>query len=143
MARFDQHYPAHFQEGLAPFAVCEQWYFARRLPHRNWTEDITEHLAQKVAAACAHRTMLANLLNQCAMLLSAWDGPVPEAVHEALGMDPLLLMQASLTQQAAAIAQGAGLAPDRLAEVFRVVRFGDPASIFEACGFDTLGGVPQ
>jgi len=136
MARFDLPYPEHFEEGLHPFAVCEQWYFARRLSEQNHAEDVTDHLDRKIAAGRAHGTMLANILNQCRMLLVAWDGPVPEGARAAFEGDPGPLVAAFLAQQAAAVAEAAGLGPGRLAEAFRVVRFGDLAGVFEALGFD-------
>ena len=140
MARFDLPYPEHFEEGLKPFAVCEQWYFARRLPECNHVEDVTDYMEQKVAAGCAHRTMLANILNQCRMLADAWDGPVPDGAREAFESDPGPLVGAFLMQQAAQVAQEAGLGENRLGEAYRVVRFGDMAGVFDGLGFDITPG---
>jgi LmbE family N-acetylglucosaminyl deacetylase len=136
IARFDLPYPEHFEEGLKPFAVCEQWYWARRLPETNHVEDITEYIGQKIDAGCAHRTMLDNILNQCRLLVDAWDGPVPDGAREALASDPRSLVEAFLTQQALQVGEEGGLGPGRLGEAFRVVRFGDMAGVFEGLGFD-------
>lgn len=140
IARFDLPYAEHFEEGLEPFAVCEQWYYARHLSEQNHVEDVTEYLDKKIAAGLAHGTMIANILNQCRLLLDAWDGPVPEAAPAAFGADPAPLLGAFLRQQAAQTAQDAGLEKGRFAEAYRVLRFGDMAGVFEALGFDmTIG----
>lgn len=137
MARFDLTYPEHFAEGLKPFAVCEQWYYARHPVEHNHVEDVTEYMEKKIAAVAAHRTMLDNMMHQWRMLADSYDGPVPEGVRAALDGDPQALLEKLLTQQAADRARAGGLAEGRFAEVFRVARFGDMAGLFEALGFDT------
>lgn len=136
MGRFDLPYPEHYYEGLKPFAVCEQWYYARHPAENYYAEDVTDYMDKKIAATVAHKTMLANMMNQCRMLVDAWDGPVPEGAREAFNADPAPLFAKLLTEQAADIAKRAGLPVGRLAEAFRVVRFGDFAGLFERMGFD-------
>jgi LmbE family N-acetylglucosaminyl deacetylase len=136
MARFDLTYPEHFAEGLKPFAVCEQWYYARHPTEYNHTEDITEYMEQKIRAVGAHRTMIDNMMNQWRMLMEVYEGPVPESARNAFSSDPLPLLEKLLTQRAAELACAGGLADGRLAEVFRVTRFGDMAGLFEALGFE-------
>ena len=134
IGRFDLPYPEHFEEGLEPFAVCEQWYYARRLSEQNHVEDVTDFMEKKIAAGCAHGTMLANILNQCRMLADAWDGTVPEGARAAFEGKPGPLVAGFLSQQAMAVAREAGLEEGRMAEAFRVVRFGDMAGVFEGLG---------
>jgi len=133
VGRFDQNHPEHFDEGLAPVAICEQWYFARRLPEQNHAEDVTGYLEKKIDAACAHEPMINHIRNQCRMLLEAWGGPVPDAVS-VLDGDSRPLLAGFLHQQAAAVAEAAGLGEGQFAEAFRRVRFGDLAGVLEGLG---------
>ena len=84
--------------------------------------------------------MLDNILNQCRLLVDAWDGPVPDGAREAFASDPRSLVEVFLRQQAQRVGEEGGLGEGRLGEAFRVVRFGDMAGVFEGLGFDVSPG---
>jgi LmbE family N-acetylglucosaminyl deacetylase len=127
---FDKHYPEHVAEGLAPFSVCERWYFARTLPKVTHYEDVTATIERKVDAMCAHREMMRNLINQYQLQLRTWGKQVPWLAQSMDGdLKPLLGM--FLTAQAKELAEAAGWDPEvRLAEAFRVERFGGLEPLF-------------
>jgi len=127
VSRFDLHHPEHFVEGLEVHAVCEQWYFARRLPEENHVEDVTEYMEQKVDAFAAHRTMVANIMNMHRLQLQTWGRRVG-LIDDG---DPRELLDLALRRQAAAVAQRHGLPSGRLAEAFRLVRFGAWEEMFQ------------
>lgn len=128
---FDLHYPEHFAEGLAPFSPCERWYFGRCLPDANHAEDITDYLEARVAALCAHRTMMRNTLNQLVLQMRTWGrrSPLLEAVMDG-DMSPLA--EQILGGAAAEAAKTFGLPEGRYAEIFRRERFGDLEVFLEA-----------
>ncbi len=120
---FDLHHPEHFAEGLAPFSVCERWYFARRQPEVNRAEDVTEFMEKRIAAFCAHNTMATNIFNQVRLqLLTA--GRRSQLIEDAIAGDKSALLGMALMEEAAAHASAHGLPEGRLAEVFRMERFG-------------------
>jgi len=128
---FDLHHPEHFKEGLEPFSVCERWYFGRPVSDQNHAEDITDFFQQRVAALAAHHTMMQNTINQLALQLRTYGrrSPVLEAAMQG---DMEQLVMGVLYGQAAETAQAANLGEGRLAEAFRVVRFGDMEDMIEA-----------
>ncbi len=140
VATFDLHHPEHFAEGLAPFAVCEHWYFARQPPAVNALVDITDHIAAKAAALATHRTMVRNILEGIRLQLRTFGRQWP-ALEQAQQGDPTPLLEQSLTLQAAAVAQAGGLPEGRLAEAFRVTRFGDLEDFVRAAT-EPLPGTP-
>lgn len=129
-ACFDKHYPGHLAVGLEPFAVCERWYFARRLPEVTHYEDVTEFLERKIDAFCAHRTMVANLVNMTALQVDTWGRRVP-LLETARAGDPRPFLAAGIEAQAEEHARAAGFAADRRAEAFRLVRFGRWERLFQ------------
>ncbi len=130
VAAFDLHHPEHFGEGLAPFSVCERWYFASQLAHPNHVEDVSAHMHRRVAALCAHRTMMANLTNSFRLKLATWGRRMDWL--ERSKDDPRELIATFLQAQARAIAAKHGLAEGTLAEEFRLVRFGALEKLFQA-----------
>lgn len=120
---FDLHHPEHFSEGLKPFAVCERWYYGRNLTGRNHFEDITAQLERKISALCAHELEMRNLVNQLRLQAETWGRRVP-AFEEAFAGDLRPLITQWLHLKGDAEARAAGLAEGRVAESFRLVRFG-------------------
>jgi LmbE family N-acetylglucosaminyl deacetylase len=139
---FDKHYPEHFAEGLEPFSVCERWYFARQLPQTTHYEEVSKTIERKILAVCAHREMMRNTINQSILQLKNWGKEVPW-LRESMesNMQPLLGM--FMQEQAKAVAIQAGWDPEtRLAEAFRLVRFGDMEPLFQMMA-QPLEGVEQ
>lgn len=138
---FDLHYPEHFAEGLAPFAVCERWYFARRLPETNQVIDTTDHAAAKVNALCANATMLRNVLRMSTLQLETWGKRVP-MLDAAMDGALAPVLAEVIRQQDAAAAAAHGLPEGRLAETFRLVRFGPMEPLFQALAEPIPGAPP-
>lgn len=120
---FDLHHPEHLAEGLKPFSVCERWYYGRNLPGRNYFIDITDQFERKIAALCAHDTMMRNLVNQLRLQAQTWGRRVP-VLEEAFTGDLRPLLTQWMTLKGEAEAYAGGLPAGRLAESFRLVRFG-------------------
>ena len=141
VSTFDKHHPEHFEEGLAPFSVCERWYFGRDLPSANHVEDVTEHIETCINALCAHKTMMRNTVNQLKLQAQTWGRRVPvidAAVDGAL--HPLL--EQFLMARAHTVAQSAGLPEGQYAELFRLERFGDLEPLMQALGEPIDGARP-
>ena len=130
VAAFDKHYPQHFAEGLAPYAVVERWYFARKHVEPNRAEDISETIERKIAALCAHRTQIKHMLRQYQMQLEAW-GKRVGWVDESYEGDHREIVATFLQEQANAVARQFGLGEGRMGELFRYVRFGDLEELFQ------------
>ena len=132
VACFDKHHPEHFAEGLAPFSVCERWYFARRLRDTTHYEEVSATIDRKIDALCAHREMMRNTVNQYLLQLQTWGRRAAwlEAARDG-DLRPALSM--FLHEQAKAHAAAAGWDADVYrAEPFRRERFGDLDALFEA-----------
>ena len=141
VSRFDLHHPEHFDEGLKPFAVCEQWYFARQLRDVTRVVDVTDTIDRRIRAFVAHKTMVRNILNMQRLQLETWGRSVP-ALEEAFESDPLPLLDAALRAQAERVGRENGLPDARLGEAFRIVRFGAWEEMFRAQG-EPIQDVPQ
>jgi len=138
---FDKHYPEHFAEGLEPFSVCERWYFARQLPQATHYEDVSTSMEQKILAVCAHREMMRNTINQSRLQLKTWGKRVPWLDDAMQGdLRPLLGMVMQEQGKAAAIAAGWD-GEVKLAEAFRLVRFGDMEGLFQLMAVPLEGAV--
>ena len=123
VSNFHLHHPEHLKEGYVPHAVCERWYFARVPFNPNYAVDITGYFEQKVAALCANDKQVRNTLHQIQLQLKTWGRRVL-AIDEAISGDVRLLIEKLLRQHCAEVAEAHGMEPGRLAEVFRVNRFG-------------------
>jgi LmbE family N-acetylglucosaminyl deacetylase len=141
VASFDLHHPEHFVEGLEPFSVCERWYFARELAHPNRVEDVSRHMHRRVAAMCAHRTMLTNMINGYRLQLRTWGRRVKWLDEWATG-DPHELVATFLQAQARAIGEKYGLPQGSLAEEYRLVRFGGLEELFQRMSEPIPGAAP-
>ena len=130
---FDKHHPEHFDEGLAPFSVCERWYFGRHLPGANHIEDVTDHMEACIAALCAHKTMMANTINQLRLQAYTWGKTVP-VIGAAVEGDLRPLLEQFLMARAHTIAVEGGLPQEHLGELFRLDRFGDMEPLMQALG---------
>lgn len=139
---FDKHYPEHFKEGLAPFSVCERWYFARQLPNVTHYEEISKTIEKKIEALCAHREMMRNTINQYRLQLKTWGKHVPWLEESMEGdMRPLLAM--FLQEQAKGVAEAAGWDTEtHLGEAFRLERFGDLEPLFQLMAEPLEGAEP-
>jgi len=140
VSAFDLHHPEHFREGLAPFCVCERWFFAREFVKANYAEDVTEFIGKKIDAMNAHREMIKNMLNRYVLQLRTWGKRVP--LLEGAKNDPRGLLEAFLTEQAKAVAAEFKLGDGRLAEKFRLERFGDLEGLFQLFSEPIPGAPP-
>ena len=130
-AQFDKHHPEHLAEGLLPHGCFERWYFGRSVQQVTSVIDIAATIDRKVAAACAHATMMRNFMQQLQMQAHTGGWRI-DAVDQALSSDdvePLLnrLVRAGSAQV------GARHGLD-VAEEFRVVRFGGLQPLLDALG---------
>ncbi len=128
---FDKHHPEHFEEGLAPFSVCERWYFGRNLPGANHAEDVSEYLEKKVEALCAHREMMRNTINQLRLQAQTFGRRLP-LLDMAMEGDLRPLLALVMQEQANAVARTFNLGEGRMGEVFRLERFGDMEEFVQA-----------
>jgi hypothetical protein len=110
-------------EGLMPHAVCERWYYARVPFHPNHAEDITSTIERKIEALCAHDEMLRNTLHQMQLQLKTWGRHVP-MIDAGITGDFKPLIADLLRSEAAETGKAFGFPQGRMAEVFRVNRFG-------------------
>lgn len=132
VSAFDLHHPEHFRDGLAPFSVCERWYFARHPQGINHVVDVTETISRRVEALAANKTMLRNILESQRLQLASWGRVVP-LIEDAIAGDPRPILDMVLRAGARKIAVEHGLGLGRLGEAFRLVRFGDMEELFQAC----------
>jgi len=123
VSNFHLHHPEHLKEGLTPHAVCERWYYARTPFHANQVEDITDTIERKIEALCAHDEMMRNTLHQLQLQLKTWGRHVP-VIDASIQGDLKPLVRDLVRSDALATAREFGLPEGRLAEVFRVNRFG-------------------
>jgi N-acetylglucosamine malate deacetylase 1 len=130
---FDLHHPEHFKENLKPFSVCERWYYGRELMHPNHYEDITEFAKNKIDALMCHKTAMKNLLSQYKLQLETW-GKKVALVDHSMNVDMTFLMNVYITEQAKAAAKNFKLEEGRMAESYRLVRFGDLEELFQLSG---------
>jgi LmbE family N-acetylglucosaminyl deacetylase len=141
VSNFHLHHPEHLKEGYLPHCVCERWYFARVSVDPNYAVDITPYIDQKIDAFCAHDKMVRNTIHQIQLQLNTWGRRVP-AVDAALKGDVRPLAAEFLKKGAAHAARQFGMGEDRLAEVFRVNRFGAWEEYFQAAS-QPLPGEPE
>jgi LmbE family N-acetylglucosaminyl deacetylase len=130
-SQFDKHHPEHLGEGLRPHGCFERWYFGRPVGDVTDIVDITSTLDRKVAAACAHRTMMTNFANQLVLQASTggWDLPMARDVAE--GGDVRAFLEPLVRGGAARTGERHGGAP---VEEFRIVRFGGLQALLDAKG---------
>jgi LmbE family N-acetylglucosaminyl deacetylase len=138
---FDLHYPQHFDEGgVTPFSVCEQWYYGRNLPGANYIEDVTDYIEASLDALCAHDMMMRNLVSQLRLQAQTWGKIVP-TLEDAQDGDLRPLLRKFIYGRAQAVATEAGLPEGRLAESFRVTRFGGFEELFQSEGIPIEGAI--
>jgi len=141
VSNFHLHHPEHLREGLEPHAVCERWYYARTPFHANHVEDITGTIERKIDALCAHDEMVRNTLHQLQLQLRTWGRRVPE-IDDAIQGDFRPLVADQVRSDGLATAREFGLPEGRLAEVFRVNRFGANEGFFQTKSV-ALPGEPE
>lgn len=130
-AQFDKHHPEHLAEGLQPHGCFERWYFGRSVQRVTDVIDIAATLNRKIAAACAHATMMRNFLQQLQMQARTGGWRI-DAVDQALATDDVEPLLAQLVRGASAqVGERHGL---DAAEEFRVVRFGGLQPLLDALG---------
>lgn len=130
-AQFDKHHPEHFSEGLRPHGCFERWYFGRSVQEVTDVIDITTTIDRKVAAACAHATMMRNYFRQIQMqaLTGGWRIEAVESALASQDIEPLLTQM--VRGSSAQVGARHGL---DVAEEFRVVRFGGLQPLLDALG---------
>lgn len=138
---FDLHYPQHLEEGLKPFSVCERWYYGRELPGANHVEDITDYLETKINSLCAHDLMMRNLVNQLRLQAETWGRRIPQ-LEAAFTGDLRPLLTQFLTARGEAVARAHQLKAGRVAEAFRLGRFGAFEELFQTTGVP-IEGAPE
>jgi N-acetylglucosamine malate deacetylase 1 len=137
-SQFDLHHPEHFDEvsthtgePLAPHGCFERWYFGRRVIDVTDVVDITATLDRKIAAACGHRTMMLNFLNQLRLQAHTGGWRIP-AVDEALEAgDVTEVLSLMLRAGGERLGQRYGVGA---AEEFRVVVFGGMEGLLDTLG---------
>ncbi len=128
-ACFDLHHPEHFEEGLAPFSVCERWYFARSPQNTNYAVEISETIEAKIAAMAAHKTMMRNVIQQFRLQLKTWGRCVP-LLDAAMKGEHEILLSTILKRDALDKANSLNLKKNTMVELFRLERFGDLEDFF-------------
>ena len=120
-SQFDLHHPEHLTEGLRPHGCFERWYFGRRVIEVTDVVDVTDTVERKVAAACAHQTMMRNFLHQL-QLQADTGGWSVEAIDDCLRTGDVSPLLGELVRAGTArTGERHGL---RFGEEFRVVTFG-------------------
>jgi LmbE family N-acetylglucosaminyl deacetylase len=64
MAAGHLDFPEHFAAGLKPHRVKDKYYYARGPQLVNRAVDISTTIDQKIAAICANRTMVGNMVRE-------------------------------------------------------------------------------
>ena len=130
-SQFDLHHPDHFAEGLQPHGCFERWYFGRRVIDVTDVIDISATLDAKIAAACQHRTMMLNYLNQLRLQADTGGWQLPIIEQGIADGDPTEVV--AMLVRAGSERTGArhGIAA---AEEFRIVTFGGMSALLEAHG---------
>jgi LmbE family N-acetylglucosaminyl deacetylase len=57
-SHFPLYHPEHRDDGLAPYYVAEQYYFAKAPKDVNKTVDISDYIERKIEALCEHRSQM-------------------------------------------------------------------------------------
>ncbi len=130
-SQFDLHHPDHLDEGLRPHGAFERWYFGRRVMDVTDVVDVSATLDRKIAAGCAHRTMLRNFARQLVLQADTGGWRLPIAEQVVASGDPQPLMEPLLRAGAARIGAEYGVAA---AEEFRVVTFGGLEQVLQRWG---------
>jgi LmbE family N-acetylglucosaminyl deacetylase len=78
MAAGHLDFPEHFAAGQKPHAVSEKYYYARGPQLVNRVVDISGSIDKKMAAICANRTMIGNMLRHFRDELAAKNLKLPE-----------------------------------------------------------------
>jgi len=141
VSNFHLHHPEHLKEGLEPHAVCERWYYARVPFHPNHAVDITTTMERKIDALCAHEEMLRNTLHQMQLQLKTWGRYVP-VIDQGIEGDFKPLLADLLRSEGLETARAFGLPEGRMAEVFRVNRFGAYEGLMQSQS-EALPGEPK
>ncbi len=88
MAAGHLDFPEHFAAGLNPHRIKEKYYYARGPQLVNRVVDISTTIDQKLAAICANRTMIGNMVQELQSELAArglklpqLEGNAPEAIR--------------------------------------------------------------
>ncbi len=130
-SQFDLHHPEHVADGLAPHGCFERWYFGREVQLVTDVIDITDTLDSKIEAACAHRTMMLNFLNQLRLQARTGGWQVDAIDHALTSGDPSAVLQQLVRAGSERVGARYGVAA---AEEFRVVRFGGMSALLDLMG---------
>jgi LmbE family N-acetylglucosaminyl deacetylase len=130
-SQFDLHHPEHLEAGLEPHGVFEQWYFGRRPTEVTDVVDVTTAIDRKVAAACAHQTMMRNFFRQLQLQARTGGWAVPPVDDCLRSGDVAPLLGQLVRSGTARTGEGHGLA---FGEEFRVVTFGGLEALLHRLG---------
>ncbi len=137
-SQFDLHHPEHFDEvsthtnePLAPHGCFERWYFGREVIDVTDVVDVTATLDRKIAAACSHRTMMLNFLNQLRLQAHTGGWRIPSVDEAIEAGDVTGVLSLMLRAGAERLGQRYGVGA---AEEFRVVVFGGMDGLLESLG---------
>lgn len=130
-SQFDLHHPEHLEAGLEPHGVFEQWFFGRRVVEVTDVVDVTSTVDRKVAAACAHQTMMRNFFRQLQLQAQTGGWAIPP-VDECLRTGDVAPLLAELVRASTArTGEHHGLA---YGEEWRVVTFGGMEPLLHRLG---------
>ncbi len=137
-SQFDLHHPEHFDEMsphtgelLAPHGCFERWYFGRRVIDVTDVVDISATLERKVAAGCAHRTMMLNFFNQLRLQADTGGWRIPALEDALVDGDVTELLPRLLRAASERLGANYGVGA---AEEFRVITFGGMQGLLDALG---------
>jgi len=121
-----------------PYAVFSFDPFDR---YENNLDHIRVAQTVKIDALLCHQTAMKNLLNQYRLQLQTWGRTVPLIEH-SFHKDMTFLLTVYLTEQAKAVAKSARMPEGKMAEAFRLVRFGDLEELFQLSSEPIPGAEP-
>jgi LmbE family N-acetylglucosaminyl deacetylase len=130
-SQFDLHHPEHLAEGLAPHGCFEQWYFGRTPVQVTDVVDISETVENKIAAACAHQTMMRNFFHQLQLQAATGGWEIADVDRCLATGDVSPLLSDMVRGGSARTGVRHGL---RYAEEFRVITFGGLETLLTARG---------
>ncbi|OGO52052.1 MAG: hypothetical protein A2148_06910 [Chloroflexi bacterium RBG_16_68_14] len=119
-AHFPLYYPEQVREGLEPYYVSEQWFFAKAPRDRNKFVDITDYIDKKIEALYQHESQMVLTVQDLQFALRASGLEVPWLAD----LDPHDYREA-IDRQMRAVARAVGRECGfEYAEGFRRTRFG-------------------
>jgi LmbE family N-acetylglucosaminyl deacetylase len=119
-AHFPLYHPEHAQEGIEPYNVSEQWYFAKAPRDVNKYVDITDYIGRKIEALLCHDSQMVLTVRDLQYTLEASGLDIPTLAQ----LDPhdyREVIDRQIRATAKAVGKAAGF---EYAEGFRRTGFG-------------------